>query len=81
MADKIGLLRNTFVSRTAKFDGRFIAFIPIEIYLHVTPFSICDLAINSAKVTVIKQVQERKVLKNDVYFQFSVFDFLWSGVM
>ena len=26
MADKIGLLRNIFVSRTAKFDGRSIAY-------------------------------------------------------
>ena len=56
MADKIGLLRNTFVSRTAKFDGEFIAFMPIEIYLHVTPFSIRDLPINSAKGIANKQV-------------------------
>ncbi len=27
MADKIGVLRNTFVSRTAKFDGNCIDFL------------------------------------------------------
>ena len=60
MADKIGLLRNTFVSRTAKFDGKFIAFLPFEICLHVTPLSICDLPINSAKGVANKQVQEKE---------------------
>ena len=28
MADKISLLRNTFVSRTAKFDGKYLCVIP-----------------------------------------------------
>ena len=60
MADKIGLLRNTFVSRTAKFDGKFIAFIPIEIYLHVTPFSMCDLPIIQQRAPRINKCKKKK---------------------